>query len=77
MPNFNAIAMQPVGSVAGTASSFVGFYTTAAGALLGWLIGAYFDGTVQPLATGFACLSLAALATVLAVERRRGLFKGE
>lgn len=77
MPNFNAIAMQPMGAVAGTASSFIGFYTTGAGAIFGWAIGAYFDGTIQPLAIGFALLGLAALATVLAVEGRKGLFRGE
>jgi len=77
MPNFNAIAMQPVGPVAGTASSFIGFYTTAAGAILGWAIGAHFDGTVLPLATGFAVLGCAALGTVLFVERKRGLFRGD
>lgn len=77
MPNFNAIAMQPMGAVAGTASSFVGFYTTAAGALLGWGIGGFFDGTIQPLATGFAVLSVAAFLTVLAVEGPRNLFRGE
>mgnify|MGYP005852097103 CR=1 FL=1 len=57
MPNFNAIAMQPMGAVAGTASSFIGFYTTGAGAIFGWAIGAYYDGTIRPLATGFAVLS--------------------
>lgn len=77
MPNFNAIAMQPMGAVAGTASSFIGFYTTGAGAIFGWAIGAYYDGTVRPLAVGFALLGLAALATVLAIEGRKGLFRGE
>ncbi len=77
MPNFNAIAMQPMGAVAGTASSFIGFYTTAAGALFGWAIGIFFDGTILPLAVGFALLSLSAFATVLAVEGRQGLFRGE
>lgn len=77
VPNFNAIAMQPMGAVAGTASSFIGFYTTAAGALFGWAIGSFFDGTVQPLAIGFTALSTAALATVFAVEGRRGLFRGD
>ena len=77
VPNFNAIAMQPMGAVAGTASSFIGFYSTAAGALFGWIIGAYFDGSVEPLATGFALLSIAALVTVFTVEGWRGMFRGE
>lgn len=76
MPNFNAIAMQPMGAVAGTASSFIGFYTTGAGAIFGWAVGAFFDGSIQPLAIGFAVLGLATLATVLMVEGRKGLFRG-
>lgn len=77
VPNFNAIAMQPLGALAGTASSAIGFYMTAAGALFGWAIGALFDGTVLPLAAGFAVLSFSALATVILTEGLRGLFRGE
>jgi DHA1 family bicyclomycin/chloramphenicol resistance-like MFS transporter len=68
-PNFNAMAMEPVGNIAGTASSFIGFYTTAAGATFGWLIGQSFDGSVRPLSIGFTLLALAALVTVLITER--------
>ncbi len=68
-PNFNAMAMEPVGHIAGTASSFIGFYTTAAGATFGWLIGQSFDGTVRPLTIGFTLLVVAALTTVLITER--------
>jgi DHA1 family bicyclomycin/chloramphenicol resistance-like MFS transporter len=70
-PNFNAMAMEPVGHIAGTASSFIGFYTTAAGATFGWLIGQSFDGTVRPLTIGFTLLAVAALVTVLITERGR------
>jgi MFS transporter, DHA1 family, multidrug resistance protein len=63
--------MEPVGHIAGTASSFIGFYTTAAGATFGWLIGQSFDGTVRPLTIGFTLLALAALVAVLATERGR------
>jgi DHA1 family bicyclomycin/chloramphenicol resistance-like MFS transporter len=70
-PNFNAMAMEPVGHIAGTASSFVGFYTTTAGAFFGYLIGQSFNGSVRPLAIGFTLLAVAALITVLIVERGR------
>ncbi len=68
-PNFNALAMEQVGQIAGTASSFVGFYTTGAGAIFGFLVGQSFDGTVRPLTVGFTLLALASLVTVLIVER--------
>lgn len=71
MPNFNALAMEPVGQIAGTASSLAGFYSTAAGAAFGTLIGQYFDGTVRPLFIGITILILATFATVLFVERFR------
>jgi DHA1 family bicyclomycin/chloramphenicol resistance-like MFS transporter len=68
-PNFNAMAMEPMGAIAGTASSFVGFFTTTAGALFGFLVGQSFDGTVRPLTIGFTVLGLAALVCVLVIER--------
>ncbi len=70
-PNFNAMAMEKVGHIAGTASSFIGFYTTSAGAFFGYLVGQSFDGSVRPLAVGFTLLAIAALATVLIAERGR------
>ncbi|HYG90002.1 MAG TPA: multidrug effflux MFS transporter [Azospirillum sp.] len=67
-PNFNALAMEPLGHVAGMGSSFIGFYSTATAALFGWLVGQAFDGSVRPLIIGFACLGVAALLTVLVTE---------
>lgn len=75
--NFNAIAMHPMAHVAGTAASLIGFSSTLTGAFLGWIVGRLFDGTVRPLAIGFLLLGIAALACVLVVEGRKGLFKGE
>jgi MFS transporter, DHA1 family, multidrug resistance protein len=77
LSNFNAIAMQPMGQTAGLAASLTGSYSTAAGALFGTLIAAKFDGTILPLFTGFALLGVCALLTVLAVEGRSGLCRGE
>ncbi|HET9902335.1 MAG TPA: multidrug effflux MFS transporter, partial [Xanthobacteraceae bacterium] len=69
VPNFNAMAMEPLGAVAGTASSLIGAYTTLAGALCGLAVGQAFDGTVTPLAAGFVTLSLCCLAVVTWAER--------
>ena len=51
--NFNSIAMEPLGHVAGTASSILGFIQTLGGGISGAAIGQAFDGTVTPLAAGF------------------------
>jgi len=69
--NFNSMAMEPVGHIAGTASSVLGFVSTAGGALLGFALGQHFDGTTLPLTMGFVMLSLAAVAFVLIAERGR------
>ncbi|SEO83314.1 MFS transporter, DHA1 family, bicyclomycin/chloramphenicol resistance protein [Methylobacterium sp. ap11] len=71
MPNFNALAMEPLAAIAGTASSFIGFYTTLLAAFCGLIVGQSFDGTVTPLAVGYCALSGLALATVLWTERGR------
>ena len=75
--NFNAIAMQPVGRAAGTAASLLGFFTTTTGAIIGGLIARQFDGTVTPLAVGFATLSACALLVIFLVEGRGGMFRGD
>lgn len=71
MPNFNALALEPLGAVAGTASSFLGFYTTILGALCGLAIGQSFDGSVLSVAIGYAALSGAALLVVAWTEHGR------
>jgi MFS transporter, DHA1 family, multidrug resistance protein len=69
--NFNALAMEPLGHIAGVAASVVGSLTTFISLLLGTLIGRSYNGTVLPLVGGFAVLGLAALAIVRRAERSR------
>lgn len=69
--NFNALAMDPLGRVAGTASSVVGFLQTFLGGVLGAGIGYAYDGTVLPLCLGFLVLSLASFGVIVLTERRR------
>nr|WP_274709363.1 multidrug effflux MFS transporter [Nitratireductor luteus] len=68
-PNFNSIAMEPLGHVAGTAASVLGFTTTLGGGLLGAMIGQAFDGTLTPLAAGYFIVSAVGLVLVLIAER--------
>ena len=72
--NFGAMAMEPMGHIAGTASSAQGFISTTFGASLGFLIGQQFNGSAAPMTIGFVLLGLTALAFVLITERGR-LFK--
>lgn len=68
-PNFGAISMEPLGHVAGTASSVQGFITTVGGALMGFAIGQRLDGTVVPLTLGFGACGIGALVLVLVAEK--------
>jgi DHA1 family bicyclomycin/chloramphenicol resistance-like MFS transporter len=69
--NFNSIAMEPLGAIAGTASSTLGFAQTVGGGIVGALIGQAFDGTVFPLAAGYAIVSAVSLLMVLIAEKGR------
>lgn len=69
--NFSAMAMDPVGAIAGTASSVQGFISTCGGVLIGIVIGQAYDGTTRPLALGTLAAGIAALAVVIATERGR------
>lgn len=71
MGNFGAMAMEPLGRIAGTASSVQGFVTTLGGAAGGYVIGQLFDGTTAPLAGGFLICGLTALGFVLWAEGGR------
>jgi MFS transporter, DHA1 family, multidrug resistance protein len=72
--NFTALAMEPQGHIAGTASSLYGSITTLLAIGIGMVIGQDYDGTLLPFSTGFFLCALAALAVVLATERGQ-LFK--
>lgn len=69
IPNFNTIAMAPMGAIAGTASSVIGAVQLAIGASLGALLDQAFDGTMAPLAYGFLGYGVVALLLVLWGER--------
>ncbi len=67
--NFNALAMEPLGHLAGLGAAVVGSLSTFIALPLGWLIGYLFDGTVLPLVGGFASLGLVSLAAMWWTER--------
>jgi len=69
--NFGAMAMEPVGHIAGTASSIQGFITSVGAVAVGSAIGQSYDGTTWPLAVGYLGIGLAVLAVVTVVEGGR------
>ncbi len=60
--NVNSLAMEPLGHIAGIASSLIGSLTTFISVCLGFVIGNAFDGTVMPVVAGFGLLSALSLA---------------
>ena len=66
--NFNTLAMEPLGHIAGLGSSILGFTSTAGSALLGSLIGLNFNGTTTPLIIGFFCFAIVTLIITIVAE---------
>jgi len=75
--NLNSLSMEPLGEVAGTASSVFGFLQTVGGAVIGSYTGQHFDGTVGPVATGFLVVGLLTLVGILIAEKGRLFGVGE
>lgn len=70
--NYNAIAMEPMGHIAGVASAVIGSLSTLIAVSVGTPIGRFYDGTVIPLIGGFALMAIIAIiATEWAESRRR------
>lgn len=69
--NFSALAMEPLGKIAGTASAAYGFATTTVASLIGMAISSQYNGSTIPITIGFVCLGLASLVIILITERGR------
>lgn len=69
--NFSALAMDPLGKIAGTGSAAYGFMTTTVASFFGWMVASRFDGSVVPLMEGYVGLGILCLVIVLITERGR------
>lgn len=67
--NFNALAMEPLGHVAGLGAALVGSGTAFISLPFGWASGHGFDGGVTALVAGYASLGIAALGVMWWTER--------
>jgi DHA1 family bicyclomycin/chloramphenicol resistance-like MFS transporter len=64
-----ALSMEPLGEVAGTASSVFGAINTVGGAGFGLVIAQLYNGTITPVLFGNGVIALMALVCVLIAER--------
>ena len=63
--NMNAIAMEPLGQIAGIATAFIRFISGVMSVSFGALIGLSYNGTTEPMMFGFFASALAMLLSVL------------
>ncbi len=69
-PNVVAAAMEPVPHMAGTGASLMGAIQMSSGAVSGYLVNLFFDGTGTPMGVGIAIAACAAFASYYLVARR-------
>jgi DHA1 family bicyclomycin/chloramphenicol resistance-like MFS transporter len=69
--NFGAMALEPLGAIAGIGASLQGFITTVGGALVGAAIGRKFNDSTLPLTVGALGSGLLSLLCVLLAEQGR------
>lgn len=67
--NLNALAMEPMGHIAGTAASVVGAIATVFAALIASPIGLLFDGTPRPLLIAIIALTIPSVVVMLRIGR--------
>jgi DHA1 family bicyclomycin/chloramphenicol resistance-like MFS transporter len=66
--NLNALAMEPMGHIAGIASALIGASSSVISISTGTLIGQLFNGTLMPMVGGFLILACLALVIVSLVK---------
>ncbi len=71
--NLNALAMEPMGHVAGIAAAVIGASSSLLSLVLGTAIGQFYNGTLIPISTGFIVLGAAALSALLYAQRLKAI----
>lgn len=71
--NLQALALEPLGHIAGTASAIVMSVSVLGALPLGTLLARQIDGSALPILGGFALSGALTLATVMAAERARAV----
>lgn len=68
--NCSGLAMEPMGHIAGMAASIIGSVTSLLSVLAGGLVSQRYDGTVLPLVTGYAVISVLAWLAAMGLGRQ-------
>lgn len=71
--NLNAIAMEPMGHIAGMASAITGAVSSMISLTLGTLIGQLYDGTLMPMTIGFSLCGAVAFIIMVRADRTPGM----
>ena len=66
--NLRALAMQPIGHIAGVGAAINGFISTVMGVVIASVIGAYVDTTVWPLFLGFTGCGFVSMGIFLLIK---------
>ncbi len=69
--NFNSLALQPFGHMAGLATSVISAIQTLTAVLVGGLIGQMYDGTVEPIIAGYFGCGITTLLIFLTLQRHK------
>ena len=71
--NLNALAMEPVGHMAGLGAALIGCGATIISLPLGWLVGASYQGGVTALIAGFAVMGGLSLLCMWLTEAKQSV----
>ena len=66
--NLNAMAMEPMGHIAGLASAFIGFTSTAVSITISSILAHFYDSTLDGISIGFTVIGLCSLGLVFWTE---------
>lgn len=68
--NLNALAMEPMGHIAGIAAAIIGCSSSVLSIGLGTFIGQSYNGSLLPISLGFLCLNSVSLSLILLEHKK-------
>jgi MFS transporter, DHA1 family, multidrug resistance protein len=71
--NLNALAMEPMGHIAGIATAVIGAVSSLMSLIIGTVIGQLYDNTLIPITTGFAIFGALALWHLMLARRAKSV----